>query len=81
MGLGARIRQRIHLSMKHAVSLITARLSFAGTGAQASEPILTGGDQFYMEDGKLYRTRTHKEVPPKNHSVTEARRAWCCNVM
>ena len=72
-GIGAAIRDRIYLSMKHAVSLITARLSFSGqwAGAAHAEAVLSGGEKFYMKNGKMWRDRTHREVPPLNHSISD----------
>merc|ERR1712055_1263140 len=54
-------------------SLITARTSFFGghNGAACSETPLSGGDGFYVKDGKLWHEKIHHEVPATNHSVTD----------
>ena len=50
-----------------------ARLSFFGqrAGAARAEHVLEGGDSLYVENGKVWKTKTHKEVPATNFSVTE----------
>ena len=67
------IKGRIYASLKHAASLITARLSFFGqrAGAAHSQSNLAGGNSLYVENGKVWKNKTHKEVPASNHSLTD----------
>ena len=61
------------MTLKHAASLITARLSFFGqrAGTATSQPNLEGRNDLCVNKGKVYKTKTHKEVPATNFSLTE----------
>ena len=69
-----RLRRKMWMTLKHAVSLVSARIRFRGGhvgAADSAEPVLKGGESLYLEDGKIWRKKTHKEVPSMNHSVSE----------
>ena len=67
------IKGRLIVTMRHAISLITARLSFFGqrAGAAATPITLPDDKKFYLIGDKVWRTKTHSEVPAGNHSVTD----------
>ena len=59
--------------MKHAVSPINARSSHLGCQQSQAKvgAVLNSAEGFYFHDGKVWRKRTHHEVPSGNHSVTD----------
>ena len=66
----------IVVTMRHAISLITARLSFFGQRSEpddkeASDVKLSDEAGLYLHEGKVWKTRSHKEVPSGNHSLTD----------
>ena len=68
--------RRIFLGFKKAASLIRCREQYLNRGGQANEEAeinLEDGkdDKFYIWKNKVWRKKTHKEVPAMNHSVTD----------
>ena len=69
----ASVKAKVSMTLKLAVQLIGARIGFRAGEAGAvgeDDPVLKGGANFYLQDGKVYRTKIHKDVPC-NHSITD----------
>ena len=61
------------VTLRLAIQLVGARLGYrsgeAGT-VDGSDPVLKGGADFYLYEGKVYRKKLHRDVPC-NHSITD----------
>ena len=67
------ILERIMMGLKRAASLVACRERYISRSTEEQERITLdeGDERFYILDGKVWRKKSHKEVPAGNHSVTD----------